>query len=189
MPERLNRPPPMGWPWDQLADATLRWADARDRHHAAQVALATAAATDHEGNPAWSAAEVRRAAINDRERAALDMEQALLDHWEARQEVSRQWLTGLRMTLELQPANLAELLRDVPPSEIVVQSLRELEDRTEAAEGQAAKAGRETWALANALADVIQGRQTGASGDERREAGTGEEPAPRETPQAQRRAG
>jgi hypothetical protein len=163
-----NRPPPMGYPWDQLQSAALRFADADKRLHAAQVAGDT---------PARLAAEL------DRETA--------LRHWsDLREEVARQWLLGLRMVLATQPTNLAELLRDVPPSEVVVQSLRELEDRTEAAEGQAAKAGRETWALANALADVIQGRQAGASGDERREAGIGEESAPRQdSAPARRQAG
>ena len=172
-----------------LQENSKPWAEARDRHHAAQVAAATALAHPPKGEPAPNANQVLSEAIAARESAALDMERALLDHHAVRDEIARQWMLGLRCVLEMQPANLAELLRDVPPSEIVVQSLRELEDRTEAAEGQAAKAGRETWALANALANVIQGRKAGASGNERRDAATGEEFAPRQAAAPLRQAG
>lgn len=163
----INRPPPMGWPWDQLTDAAIRYGEAGQRIIAASLA----------GD------------VMARCAAELDRDAAAADFTAVREEQARQWLAGLRAVLATQPANLAELLRDVPPSEVVVQSLRELEDRTEAAEGQAAKAGRETWALANALAEVIQGRQAGAS-NERREAGTCEESAPRQdSAPARRQAG
>lgn len=162
----LNRPTPMGWPWDQLADAAIRFGETGQRIIAASLA----------GD------------VMARCAAELDRDTAAADFTAVREEMARQWLAGLRAVLATQPANLAELLRDVPPSEIVAQSLRELEDRTEAAEDRAAKAGRETWALANALADVIRGRQAGAA-DERREARTGEESASREAGARHREAG
>jgi hypothetical protein len=107
-----DRPPPMGWPWDQMADALLRWDDARRRHHAARVA----------GD------------VDARERAALDREVAENDLAAVRDEVARQWLAGFRLALELEPTAVAGLLGRLPAAETVVGVLGELEARIDAAE-------------------------------------------------------
>jgi hypothetical protein len=113
-----NRLPPMGWPWDALADAVLRWAEADRRHHAAAVA----------GD------------VSARERAALDRDIALTDRAELRQEMARQWLAGLRAAVEVYgPATIAELLGGLPPAETVVEAIGELEDRVDAAEDAVVK--------------------------------------------------
>jgi hypothetical protein len=78
----------MGWPWDQIADAALRFTEADQLLHAAQIAGDTSA---------------RLAAELDRETAARE--------WGAvREEVARQWVFGLRAALELNPESVRELL-------------------------------------------------------------------------------
>jgi hypothetical protein len=104
--------PPLGFPWDQYAEAVLRWDEANRRHHAAQVA----------GD------------VSAREEAALDRETALVDRQRIRDEVVRQWLLGFRWALEECPAAVASLLGDLPPAEPVVEALRELEDRVDTVE-------------------------------------------------------
>jgi hypothetical protein len=95
-----------------MADALLRWDDARRRHQAAQVA------GDADG----------------RERAALDREIAESDLAAVRGEVARQWLAGFRLALELEPTAVAGLLGRLPAADTVVEALGELEARIDAAE-------------------------------------------------------
>jgi hypothetical protein len=112
MPVTAERLPPLGWPWDALADAVLRWADARDRHHAATVA----------GD------------VNAREDAAADRWRAEQDHARVRDEVARQWLAGMRAAIELYgPAFLSEWA-ELPPPAVFVSAVQDLEERVDAAE-------------------------------------------------------
>lgn len=126
-----NRLPPLGWPWDALADAVLAAEDARKRLHAAQVVFGIACARVKAGEPAQ--AELSQA-IDERNRAELDLETALVDHHTVRDEMSRQWLAGLRAVLDLEPTALAGLLGDLPVAPAVAEALGELEDRIDAAE-------------------------------------------------------
>jgi hypothetical protein len=113
--------PALGWPWDQLADATLRWAAARDRHHAATVA----------GD------------VNAREAAAADRWRAEQDRAAVRDDVARLWLAGFRAATELHPEAVAalfdRLVADVPPAAGVAVAIQELEDRVDVAEDAVVK--------------------------------------------------
>jgi hypothetical protein len=84
----LTRPPTLGWPWDQIADAALRFTEAEQHLQAAQVA----------GDVGAKAA------------AELDRETALRDWQGVREEVARQWVFGLRAALDLNPESVRELL-------------------------------------------------------------------------------
>lgn len=84
----LTRPPTSGWPWDQIAEAALRFTEADQLLQAASVA------GDANGKLA----------------AELDRETALRDWHTVREEVARQWVFGLRAALELNPESVRELL-------------------------------------------------------------------------------
>lgn len=84
----MTRPPTLGWPWDQIAEAALRFTEADQHLHAAQV----------------------RGDLNARLAAELDRETALRDWQSVREEVARQWVFGLRAALELNPESVRELL-------------------------------------------------------------------------------
>lgn len=86
--DRLTRPPAMGWPWDQIAEAALRFTEADQRVHAAAIA----------GD------------LNARMMAELDRESAQCDWHSVREEVARQWVFGLRAALDLNPESVRELL-------------------------------------------------------------------------------
>ncbi len=111
MPD-ANRLPPLGWPWDQMADALLRWDDADKRFNAAMIA----------------------ADLDARERAALDREIAAADLYAIKREVANQFLLGFRLAMELEPTAVAGLLGDLPPGTITTNALDELEDRVDAVE-------------------------------------------------------
>lgn len=84
----LTRPPPMGWPWDQIAEAALRFTEADQLLQAASV----------------------RGDTNGKLAAELDREAAANDWHAVREEVARQWVFGLRAALELNPESVRELL-------------------------------------------------------------------------------
>lgn len=106
------RLPPMGWPWDAMAEAVLRWDAARQRHHAAMIA----------GD------------VNAREETALEMCLAESDRWAIRQELANQFLAGFRAALDCEPTVLAGLLADLPPNALLTAAIDDLEDRVDAAE-------------------------------------------------------
>lgn len=107
-----NRPPPLGWPWDQLADAALR-VDAADR-----AILVAGTAGD----------------VMARSAAELARDEAAGDFRRVREELALQWLAGFRAALEFYPAAVAEVLGRMPPCERVTEALGELEDRVDEAE-------------------------------------------------------
>jgi hypothetical protein len=109
---RPDSRPSLGWPWDGILDALLRWQDARGRVWAAQVA----------GD------------VNALRRAELDQEEAQSDWHAARAEVTRQWLLGLRLAIETEPTQLAVLLGQLPAADTVTEAIAGIEDRIDAAE-------------------------------------------------------
>jgi hypothetical protein len=78
----------LGWPWDQIAEAALRFTEADQHLQAASV----------------------RGDVNGKAAAELDRETAIREWGDVREEVARQWVFGLRAALELHPESVRELL-------------------------------------------------------------------------------
>lgn len=123
------RPPVLGWPWDQLLDAARRAEGARQRLQAAGV-LAGTVDTEKVRHPEGE----RSRALQEKLRAEFDLEGALADWRAVKAEMALQFLAGLRAAIEHEPTALRELLAQLPAAETVVEAIRELEDRVDAAE-------------------------------------------------------
>jgi hypothetical protein len=96
----------LGWPWAQMADATLRFDAAKRRERAA----------DNAGD------------VNARERAILDQFEAQADRQKLRDELSDLVLGGLRIALEDNPAAVQQLLCGAIPLGRIECRIDEVED-------------------------------------------------------------
>jgi hypothetical protein len=153
------RPPPLGWPFDQIAAAGLRAADAERRLHAARVYAGTVDTPSH----AHDAAERGRAAKAVWE-AELDLEEARAAWLAVKRQVAAQFVYGLRAALEYERTALAELLGDLPAAPPVVEALSELEDRADALAGGIKAARGECWELGNWILRLERKQDTNTAG-------------------------
>jgi hypothetical protein len=102
----------LGWPWDQIADAALRFTEADQRLWAAQVAIIGTERPDFNAIAA----------------AQLDRDKAVADWHDVREDVARLWLAGFRFALELNPEAVETLRNPQRKADAAVASLyRELD--------------------------------------------------------------
>jgi hypothetical protein len=94
------------WPWSAIADAMLRYAEARQRVQAAQV----------------------RGDADALCVAELDLADATADFHKTREQLADLWLTGFRAALDLNPYAVGVLLDRLPVQPVVAEAIDELQD-------------------------------------------------------------